>query len=114
MAKKAEVKESNVENVEQNNVEYVNLTPNWENTKTWLFMCRNVLGQRFKTDSASRMFQHVDNAKSNSEMFKIYGDFAQKQIDFLNKRIETLKSIVEVARYEEQLCLKKEHEKKVE
>lgn len=108
MATKAKAEEVEKTTEQKTKVTNVNIMPNWENTNNWLMVCKNIVGQRFRTPSASSLIKKVDNTKSNAEKFALIAKFTDEQIDFLKKRMDSLKSISEVAHYEEELCKKKE------
>lgn len=106
MAKKIE--EKVVEKVEQDEVTTVTLMPNWENTATWLMVCRQILTQKVRTPSSSALFNKVDKEPKDKVKFALIYSFAEEQIKIHEKRIETLKSISEIARYETSICMKRD------
>jgi len=111
MAKTTVAPKEKVENVENTPVEEsktISLMPNWENTKTWLMLCKQMLSQRDKKESLTSLFRKVDNAPTEAEKFLILANAADEQIKKIEKKLETLKSISEIARYENALCLKRD------
>lgn len=109
VAKKEVVKEvKNVENVEHVEEGRISLMPNWENTHTWLLLCRQILSQRVKTPTATALLKKVDKAETEKEKFCLMYSFADEQIKFYEKRIETLKSVSEIANYETSICMKRD------
>jgi len=111
MAKTTVAPKEKVENVENAPVEEnktISLMPNWENTKTWLMLCKQMLSQRDKKESLTSLFRKVDNAATEAEKFLILANAADEQIKKIEKKLETLKSISEIARYENALCLKRD------
>lgn len=93
---------------EEHAIKEISLMPNWENTATWLHICSQIVMQKGKSPSPSALLKKVDNAKMDSEKFKLLDTFAVSEVMRLNKRIESLTSVAEIARYEISICLKKE------
>lgn len=108
--KQTEVKmpeQTNVENIEKKNEEYVSILPNWENTKTWLMVCTQGIEGYEKQHKVSNLLNKVNKEKSEKEKFALISEYCKLKKEFYE-------SIHEVAFYETSICMKKEFHKEGE
>lgn len=105
-AKKTELK--NVENVENKTIEEktIDLTPNWENTKTWLMVCTQGIEGFEKQHKTSTFINKVNKAKTDKEKFALIAEHCKAKKEFYE-------SIHEIAFYETSVCMKIEFNKEI-
>ena len=82
----------------------ISIMPNWENTKSWLMVCKQMITKK----GTGRILANIEKANKDSEKFGIIAEYAERQIAAAEKEIENLKSVLEIAKYEKVICEKKE------